>query len=210
MGAYRISDVQITERDIVLTLQSGVTLSTPIQRYIRVEKATVAQRAEWVFTEDGYGLNWPHLSKPFPTGMVSVWDLLQDQLYEAALSRAAAQQWQIAQLSVTDQELVALWRLEADVNNGGFMQFLCNWGEENCKLAMCAIEAVGAHAMAVIVNSMYAIVAQYEHLPLQCLSELAGVMSEQDGDQMYQLDQAFWDYPDPLPELVVRYYAQSL
>jgi hypothetical protein len=31
-------------------------------------------------------------------------------------------------------ELVALWRMEADINNGGFLQFLGNWGVENHQL----------------------------------------------------------------------------
>ena len=31
-------------------------------------------------------------------------------------------------LSEQEQELVALWKLEADMYNGGFIQFFCNWG----------------------------------------------------------------------------------
>jgi tetratricopeptide (TPR) repeat protein len=31
-------------------------------------------------------------------------------------------------LSEKEQELAALWKLEADMYNGGFIQFFCNWG----------------------------------------------------------------------------------
>lgn len=208
MDAYRISEVQITKNDIVLTLQSGAVLHTPIQRYIRVEKASLTERTEWELTEDGYGVNWPQLWKPFPTGMVSVWDLLQDPLYDAALKQAADHGWDVTQLSTRDQELVALWRLEADVNNGGFLQFFCNWGEENCLTAIRGLENIGANNMLRIVQQMYALVMPYGQGEAEVsLGDLPVLITEEDNDQLYELDQAFWDYPDPLPELVVRHYA---
>jgi len=33
------------------------------------------------------------------------------------------------------RELAALWRLEADVNNGCYLQFLTNWGRESYECA---------------------------------------------------------------------------
>ena len=207
MDAYGISGVQITDSDIVLSLHNGDTLSTPIQRYIRVEKALPVERTEWELTEDGYGVNWPQLWKPFPTGMVSVWDLLQDPLYDAALKKIADNEWDLTRLSLRDQELVALWRLEADVNNGGFLQFFCNWGEDNCLTAIRALDVIGASEMQRIVQQMYALVVPYGQTDVQVpLSDLPVLITEEDHDQLYELDQAFWDYPDPLPELVVRHY----
>ncbi|MGG4605288.1 DUF4375 domain-containing protein [Paenalcaligenes sp. Me131] len=207
MDAYSIAEVQITESDIVLNLHNGSTLSTPIQRYIRVEKASPAERTGWELTEDGYGVNWPQLWKPFPTGMVSVWDLLQDPLYEAAMKKMADNEWDISRLTPRDQELVALWRLEADVNNGGFLQFFCNWGEENCLIAIGALEAIGSSDMLHIVQQMYALVEPYGQTDAAVsLSDLPVLITEEDNDRMYELDQAFWDYPEPLPELVVRHY----
>lgn len=32
-------------------------------------------------------------------------------------------------LATHEQEIAALWLLEADVYNGGFVQFFCNWGK---------------------------------------------------------------------------------
>jgi hypothetical protein len=207
MSAYGISEVQITESDIVLSLHNGSTLSTPIQRYIRVEKASPAERLKWELTEDGYGVNWPQLWKPFPTGMVSVWDLLQDPLYDAAMKKMADNEWEISRLSPRDQELVSLWRLEADVNNGGFLQFFCNWGEENCLTAIRALEAIGSSDMLHIVQQMYMLVMPYGQADANVsLSDLPVLITEEDNDRMYELDQAFWDYPEPLPELVVRHY----
>lgn len=34
-----------------------------------------------------------------------------------------------ASLTSNEQDIAALWLLEADVFNGGFIQFFCNWGK---------------------------------------------------------------------------------
>lgn len=37
-----------------------------------------------------------------------------------------------------EQELVLIWRAEADIGNGGILQFVCNWGfpaaEKTCSV----------------------------------------------------------------------------
>lgn len=35
-----------------------------------------------------------------------------------------------ASLNSNEQDIAALWLLEADVFNGGFIQFFCNWGKK--------------------------------------------------------------------------------
>src|ERR1700674_135432 len=56
------------------------------------------------------------------------------------------------------RELAALWRLEADVNNGAYLQFLQNWGEESYIYASQALKKIGAQRMAEIVDSCQALV----------------------------------------------------
>ncbi|MCI0379160.1 MAG: DMP19 family protein [Gemmataceae bacterium] len=38
------------------------------------------------------------------------------------------------------RELAAIWRLEADVNNGAYLQFLSNWGRESYIYASQALK----------------------------------------------------------------------
>ena len=59
-----------------------------------------------------------------------------------------------------DQLLVALWRMEADINNGGFMQFLCNWGDPTCQLALpvCQYIAMAAASRVAPTPSVVALV----------------------------------------------------
>jgi hypothetical protein len=211
MSRYRITGVSITEKDIVLTLADGRTLATPIRRYIRVEKATREERQGWVLADGGHGVNWPALWEPHPQGMVSVWDILQDTLYEGALGRLKDAGWDVSAVTKRDHALVALWRAEADINNGGFLQFLGNWGEDNLLVAMAALEAIGAKEAVRILRAMYAVVEPYGQTEeVVSLAQLPGLLTEAERDHLYELDQAFWDYPDPLPRLVVEHYGADV
>lgn len=210
MGDYRITSVSIADTDIQITLANGRTLATPIRRYIRVEKATPSERLAWALTEDGHGLNWPALWAPHPQGMVNVWDILQDALYEEALGRLKDAKWKVSAVAKRDYELVALWRAEADINNGGFLQFLGNWGEDNLIVAIASLETIGAKEAARILRAMYAVVEPYGQTEeVVSLAELPGLLSEAERDRLYELDQAFWYYPDPLPRLVVEQYGAN-
>lgn len=210
MTDYRIAEVDLTAVDIVLTLANGDVLTTPITRYIRIEKATPAERTRWAFADDGHGLNWPELWEPHPQGMVSVWDLVQDRLYDDALNRVQQAGWDVDAVPQRDRELVALWRLEADVNNGGFLQFFGNWGERNHRTAVAALDAIGAHQTAEIVRVMYAVIEPYGQTDeVVSLADLPGLLSESERERLEELDETFWEYPDQLPRLVVENYGDS-
>jgi len=63
------------------------------------------------------------------------------------------------------RELAALWRLEVDVNNGAYLQFLENWGRESYVYASQALKKIGARRMAEIIDSCQALVD--EHFALE-------------------------------------------
>ena len=58
------------------------------------------------------------------------------------------------------RKLAALWRLEADTNNGGYLQFVCNWGMSNHAHASAALQRIAAFQMQAIVDSAYLIVSK--------------------------------------------------
>lgn len=136
LSAFRIQSIHFDATHVYLQLASGAQVGEFLTRNPRLEKASAKQRAQWVLTDDGLGTNWPALSPASATGMVYVLDLLWDARYEHAMQRLHALDWRLDALSAQDQLLVALWRMEADINNGGFMQFLCNWGDPTCQLAL--------------------------------------------------------------------------
>ncbi|SDD73935.1 DMP19 family protein [Rhodococcus tukisamuensis] len=205
MNDLRIAEVTFTDTDVVLTLANGGVVTTPLVRYIRVEKATPAERTRWMHADDGHGVNWPELWEPDDEGMVSIWDILQDRLYEAALGRVQQAGWDVDALSQRDHELVALWRLEADINNGGFLQFFGNWGVRNHLTAVAALDLIGACRAAELVRRMHAVIEPYAD-EVVSPADLPGLLTESDHDRLQELDEAFWEYPDRLARLVVQHY----
>lgn len=132
-----------------------------------------------------------------------------DERIDAALSRLAAAGHDVTTLDDEDQDVVALWRLEADVNNGGFMQFLCNWGDPAVQRAARALETIGATRMHEIVKSMRAILDRLEDDPsITNLWDLYPAMTAAEHATMGELDRAFWAYPDDLPRLAVERYVR--
>jgi len=136
--------------------------------------------------------------------------------HEGELSSLAAD-WQ--------RELAALWRLEADVNNGAYLQFLANWGRECYVIASRALHKIGAKKMAQIIDQCQALVD--EHFPCEGKSQdelevlLTGIFIDLDGTRterkdsplpdtvvarIYELSYEFMDYPDDIAELGLPHY----
>jgi hypothetical protein len=137
--------------------------------------------------------------------------------HECALSSLPAE-WQ--------RELASLWRLEADVNNGGYLQFLSNWGNESYTYARQALEKIGARRMAEIIEQCQALVDEHfdsANAPPERLSHLLpnriidahdGTLVKKPGSilpdnvvaRVYELSYEFMDYPDDLASLGLKYY----
>lgn len=194
----RITGVRIDEQTIWLALADGRELAEPIKRHIRLKSAAPEQRLHWVLTDEDHGLNWPALWQPSAAGMVSVWDLDQDSLYNQAMGALLAAQWDITRISRLQHELVALWRMEADINNGGFLQFLGNWGLANHRLSLEALQ------------DMFAVLKRFEEEPENVdYSDLPALLTDAEHEQLQELEEAFWDYPEPLNKLVVMHYGPA-
>ncbi|SIT09361.1 DUF4375 domain-containing protein [Achromobacter sp. MFA1 R4] len=204
---YRITSLTLTDTHVLLTLANGRELQEPIRRHIRLHEAAPAAREQWQLVDGGHGVVWPALLAPSPQGMLNVHDLLWDQRYEQAMAALHAADWKLDRLSGTDQELVALWRMEADINNGGFMQFLCNWGDETCQLALQALSKIGAVHMLDVLSRMRGLIDRFAAAPeVIQLDDIYGAMTDAEQAQLEALDHAFWEYPDPLARLGLRWY----
>ncbi|WP_238923127.1 DMP19 family protein [Achromobacter ruhlandii] len=204
---YRIRHLALTETHILLTLADGRTLREPIRRHIRLEKASPAEREQWQLVDNDHGVVWPALLAPSAAGMLNVRDLLWDAHYEGALAALRAVEWKLESLPQREQELVALWRMEADINNGGFMQFLCNWGDPTCQLALLALGKIGAARTRAILVDMRGLVDRFEAAPEVIeLNDIYGAMTEAEQARLHALDEAYFDYPDDLARLGLAYY----
>lgn len=203
----RIASVSIDAEHIWLNLADGRKLSDTIKRHIRLKEATPQEREQWVLTDDDHGLNWPQLWPASPEGMVSAWNIEQDVLYDQAVNALQAVNWDTSKISRQQHDLVALWRMEADINNGGFMQFFTNWGDANYRTTVQALANIGAPATHALLLQMYAAIAAHESdASLQSLQDIYRVLTDKENEQLDALDEAFWDYPERLSRLVVLHY----
>jgi hypothetical protein len=123
------------------------------------------------------------------------------------------------------RELAALWRLEADVNNGGYLQFLQNWGVRSHEYALAALKKIDANRMENLVSECYSILKNEVDPEQLDQDQLLGLLpNEQVGSEgvvkpepvlsqtamsrIYELSYEFMDYPDDLPTLGSAYYQQ--
>ena len=126
---------------------------------------------------------------------------------------------------VWQRELAALWRLETDVNNGAYLQFLTNWGRESYVYASQALKKIGARRMAEIIDQCQALVDEHFDLEKRSQSEQIQLLPNQimalDGrvkkhagsvlpddvlNRIYELSHEFMKYPEDLPRLGIAYY----
>ena len=136
--------------------------------------------------------------------------IYQDSLYNQAMGALLAAQWDITRISPVQRELVALWRMEADINNGGFLQFLGNWGVENHQLPLQALQAIGAPVTQQCLQDMFAVLGRFEDMPENVdFSDLPALLTDAEHEQLQELEEAFWDYPEPLNKLVVMHYGPA-
>ena len=59
----RVSDVEITEDTLSVTLMDGRTISVPLVWYPRLLNATSEQRQNWQIAGAGYGIHWPDVDE---------------------------------------------------------------------------------------------------------------------------------------------------
>jgi Domain of unknown function (DUF4375) len=123
------------------------------------------------------------------------------------------------------RELAALWRLEADVNNGAYLQFLANWGRESYDYASQALKKIGARKMAEIIDRCQALVDEHFDSEAASREQLQDVMPNavigQDGElikdggsilpeqvigRINELSYEFMDYPEDLGQLGLNHY----
>jgi hypothetical protein len=127
------------------------------------------------------------------------------------------------------RELAAIWRLEADVNNGGYLQFIQNWGLDTFSYAVAGLRKIGAKEMASMIEECQRHVTKYTDSSLPETERFENLMSNQiinlDGTvtnpppspipekvqrKIDELSYRFMDYPDDIATLGLKYYSTKL
>jgi hypothetical protein len=126
------------------------------------------------------------------------------------------------------RELVALGRLESNVFNGGYLQFLVNMGRESYVYASRALKKIGAHRTAAIIDLCQALVD--EHFDCEgksdelgqlmpnpvigrdgtLIKEAGSVLPDPVLERIYELSYEFMNYPDDVGRLGLIHYRPYL
>jgi pyruvate/2-oxoglutarate dehydrogenase complex dihydrolipoamide acyltransferase (E2) component len=62
-GNERITEVRITDDELVVDLTDGRTLSIPLVWYPNLLNASAAERSDWELIGDGVGVHWPQIDE---------------------------------------------------------------------------------------------------------------------------------------------------
>lgn len=127
------------------------------------------------------------------------------------------------------RELAAVWRLESDVNNGAYLQFIGNWSVETCEYALRCLQNIGAKKMARIIEQCHSLVLsntdstlpdelRFQGLVYNPILNSDGSVTTPEPSQLpeeviqeiYDLSYRFMDYPDDIEKLGVAYYGRLL
>lgn len=212
ISQFKIDSVDISDAAIQLYLQAGIKLNINLSegRYINIKNLNEVELNNWCLTDDGCGIYWPAVSRPekfskapMIDAIERVWDIASDRV----LTKASSVNWDLSSLSDVDQQIVSLWRMEADIYNGGFMQFFCNWGEQTCQLAISSLANIGANQAQSIVSRMREIISRIEP-QVNDLMDIYRLTSDSERKEMEELDEAYWENPDQLVTRIVNYYAE--
>lgn len=111
------------------------------------------------------------------------------------------------QAQCTEQKVFsAIWALESQVNNGGFLQYFSSWDGETANFSPFALRQIGAAACAAIVERALILVSK-NALPdnHKERNNLMNGLSSETTDMLSNIDSEFYAYPDNLTELLFEY-----
>lgn len=60
---FKIKSVICDDKNLHVTLKTGVTISTPLEWYSRLQKASPEQRNDYYISSFGNGIHWPQIDE---------------------------------------------------------------------------------------------------------------------------------------------------
>jgi len=108
------------------------------------------------------------------------------------------------------QIIGALMKLELDMYNGGFVQFFCNWGHSAYLLALDGLEQIKASATKNLLTEAFSIIDKYEDDErIKSLWDIPTVLSDEDDNQLSQLDEKYWEDKDGIMERMLSHFPKK-
>ena len=116
-----------------------------------------------------------------------------------------------ARQATEQQVFSAIWARESEVNNGGFAQYFASSDGDTAAFAPVALNTIGAHQCAKIVQRALSVLAPSPQLSSRqsARQALVDALSEDEQNQLGGLDSEFYSYPDSLTELLFAFVSEN-
>ncbi len=185
LGCLQIERVAVDSQAAHIHLRNGQQFSLPSDGYLRLDRLLAEQRQD-VRLEDGFIASWRHQGAGACDSLDLVWDELQDQ----SMRRLDQAGWDLQALDCRDQQLVALWRLQADYYNGGLMQFFANWGMPTFEYAQAALALLGLQQARQLLQDFYGVFAHLQDEPTEiALWDIPQWLTEAQNARLCEVDE---------------------
>lgn len=111
-----------------------------------------------------------------------------------------------SKLSQTECQVAALWKFQVDVENGGFIQFFCNWGYEAYTYVVEALQEINASITLKLVTEAYDIISRVKNEDLLELWDIPKFLNEQEFQRLEEIDKQLCEYEEKVSEYAYNYF----
>lgn len=112
----------------------------------------------------------------------------------------------------TDSMVAALYWLELEMYNGGFLQFFCNWGYDAYLLAIKGLGAINATYTEQLLIQAYSIIQRLENdSQLQELWDIPKHLTENEITKLNKIDEEYWEDKENIMRLMLlKFHSDSV
>jgi len=96
------------------------------------------------------------------------------------------------------------------MNNGGFIQFFCNWGCSAYLFAIDGLEQIEASTTKNLLIKAFSIIEKYkDDNRIRNLWDIPTVLSNEDDNQLSKLDEKYWEDEDGIMERMLSHFPKK-
>ena len=118
-----------------------------------------------------------------------------------------------SRLDEDEQEIAALWKLYVDINNGGFIQFFCNWGFQCLCYAMRELKRIEDTSLYDLLDDTYCnVLDKFKNdTRLTAYWDIPEYLTDEDTERLDAADTQFYETEcEHFTKMAYDYYSQTL
>lgn len=113
-------------------------------------------------------------------------------------------------LKPEEAKMGALFNMELDMHNGGFLQFYCNWGYEAYIYALRGLESIGALETKKILEKQYGVIARLkDDKRVDELWAIPEFLKDSEIDKIEKLDEEYWEDKEKIMDKMYTHYIEK-